>query len=481
MANLESPGPECESAAQDSPGTSRGTAAAALTLNFGAGGVARTAVLVGFVAVTAKLAAMGKDLLVAHRYGMGDDLDSYFLALAINLFIIGITAGSLMPAFIPVYVRTFSARGRHEGARLLSSSLAASALILCVISLVVAAMAPKLVALLAGGFDAPKAGVTVMAIRIMVLMIPFGGLSAILSGGVNVSGKYAAPAVVPVVTPVVMILMIFFSGPRAGSIVLASGTSAGLGIETMLLLAMAWRRGILGVPSPGSVMRELRSVAGQYAPLAAGATMTAGAALIDGSMAAGLGSGCIAILRYGSKLVVFAMEILGLSLTTSLLPAFSKITDDHGKPRNGGMGAAAFFRCLGPVLLLTVPLAAVLYLSSETVVRILLERGRFSASDTLAVSEIQKIFAIQVPFFAVSLIGVRMLSAMLRSRIVLLVSGIDFAVKISLNLLLCPTMGIKGLAIATTVMHAVSAVVLTAILLACPCPEPLKDRKDPVD
>lgn len=427
------------------------------------GSIARTVAVVGTVAVTAKLAAMAKDLFVAHSYGMGDDLDSYFLSLAVNLFVIGVTAGSLVPAFLPTYVRTSSTRGCHEGARLLSSSLLAAAVILGLLAIVLSLGAPWFVRVLAAGFSPEKAAATVRAMRIMALMIPFGGLSAILSGSMNASGRYAAPAAVPAVTPMVIILLVFGGRGTAGSLILALGTSAGLGIETLLLLAMTWRRGLLAAPSPLSVINELRSVAWQYAPLALGALMTTGAALIDGSMAADLEAGSISVLRYGSKLVTFVVEIVGLSLSAALLPIFSKIV----APGNGSRDSArkTFISCLIPVLAVTIPVSAVLYLSAGPMVKILLERGNFSPENTAAVAEIQKIFALQIPFFAIALIGVRMLSALLLGRIVLIVSGIDFSVKISLNLLLYESMGVRGLAVATTAMHAVSAIVIVLTLL----------------
>jgi len=49
--------------------------------------------------------AVGKELVVAWRFGISNELDAFLIALLVPSFIINLVAGSFNSSFIPTYIR----------------------------------------------------------------------------------------------------------------------------------------------------------------------------------------------------------------------------------------------------------------------------------------------------------------------------------------------------------------------------------------
>jgi len=93
---------------------------------------------------------------------------------------------------------------------------------------------------------------------------------------------------------------------------------------------------------------------------------------------------------------------------------------------------------------------------SHTIVRVLYQRGAFSAADTALVSWVQACYAIQVPFYVCSMLFVRFIMAVRRNDVLMYVSGINLVLDIALNLLLMRIWQVAGIALSTSIMYIVA-------------------------
>ena len=142
-----------------------------------------------------------------------------------------------------------------------------------------------------------------------------------------------------------------------------------------------------------------------------GALLVGGVGFVDQSMAAMLPSGSVSALGYGARIVGVASTLASGSLSTAIVPYFSRIVAIRDL---AGCRHLKVFQRL--TLAITVPLSVALILLSRVIVHSLYEHGAFSAADTALVSKVQALYAIQIPFFAVSILHVRLLSALKRTR-----------------------------------------------------------------
>src|SRR5882762_6419444 len=85
------------------------------------------ALTVGGLSALVKLVATLKELVVAYRFGTGDAIDAFLIAILIPQLVINVVAGSLAPAFTPVYIEARETEGPAAARELLGSAVAASA------------------------------------------------------------------------------------------------------------------------------------------------------------------------------------------------------------------------------------------------------------------------------------------------------------------------------------------------------------------
>jgi len=99
---------------------------------------------------------------------------------------------------------------------------------------------------------------------------------------------------------------------------------------------------------------------------------------------------------------------------------------------------------------ISVPLAAILTVGAPLILRLTLQHGEFGAHDSHAVAPVLAMSAIQIPFFVVSRVHYRFIVAMGRNDLIFYCGAINLALDIALNIILMRTMGVAGIALATS-------------------------------
>jgi len=111
----------------------------------------------------------------------------------------------------------------------------------------------------------------------------------------------------------------------------------------------------------------------------------------------------------------------------------------------------------GLVVGFAIPAVLLIVLASDTIVRIVFERGAFSQSDTHLVGRIQAFAALQIPFALVGMIAVRLLNASRANRTLMWLSVGNFLTNIVFNYIFMRVWGVAGIALSTSVVRAIAA------------------------
>jgi putative peptidoglycan lipid II flippase len=196
----------------------------------------------------------------------------------------------------------------------------------------------------------------------------------------------------------------------------------------------------------------VKQVLKQFAPMAAGAFFMGGTELIDQSMAAMLGPGSVSALTYGNKLVMFILVVGSGALGTAIFPHFSRMT----AVKDWDLARHTLKSYTRLVLIVTIPLTLMLIYLSEFLVGILFERGAFVAADTRLVGDIQALYLLQIPFYVLGIMGVRLLSAMKKNQTLMVISAINLITNIVGNYVFMSYLGVAGISLSTSVVYAIS-------------------------
>jgi len=409
-------------------------------------------IIVGAFTLVVKTAGIVRQLVVANQFGTSDALDAFLIAFLIPSFAVNVVAGSFNAAFMPTYIQIRAEQGREAAQRLFSTVTVGSTILIVVISCFLALLSPHIISVIGSGFSPDKQALTRSIFFVVLPVLVISSLATIWANILNAGERFALAALAPIMTPVVTVIALLAMGTLWGIYALAIGTVGGFFLEAVLLAWGLKQHGFSLIPRWHGLDRSVKQVARQYAPMAAGALLMSSTELVDQSMAAMLGPGSVSALNYGNKIVALIIGIGSMALSTAVFPYFSRMV-----AVNDWIGVRHTLKTYARlVLFVTVPVTLILFCVSDSIVTLLFERGAFTADDSRVVGQVQALYILQIPFYVLGIMGVRLLSALKKNQILMRISAVNLATNIVGNYVLISYLGVAGISLSTSVVYAIS-------------------------
>lgn len=407
--------------------------------------VFRAATTIAVLTSVAKLAAVAKELLVARRFGTGATIEAFLVAVLIPMMAINIISNSLSIALIPTYITVRERDGKEAAQRLLSGITVWGLLLLGGVTLLIIAGSRFYLPWIASGFNQRKLALTFQLLLIISPLIVLSGIANIWGAVLNAGERFALVALAPIITPSVTVFVLLFV-VRYSIVALPIGMVLGAALE-MILLGMALRlRGISLRPRWHGLTSDLRLVAQQFGPRVGASILRSGSVVVDRSLAATLPAGSVAALNYGDRVVITLVTVIGAALGSAITPYYSKMIAN----RDWRGVQHTLKRYLLLLFVASVPLVILLFFLSVPIVQVVFQRGSFRAKDTQLVSQIQALYALQIPFYLGNVLVSRLLSSFLVSQITMWAAALNLVLNIALDVIFIKIMGVPGIALATS-------------------------------
>ncbi len=416
-------------------------------------------VTVGAMSALVRLSGLVKHQLIAWRFGVSDDIDAYFVAAALPVFLAGLVESMTQAAFVPTFVRVSRVEGPDAARRLFAAMSAATVAALAVAMALVVANERALLHLVARGFPAAKLERVRALFHVMSPVLVVSGVAGLWTATLNAERRFALAAVAPLFAALGP-LVALVAAARFGLAGLAAGTLAGAVAHAAVVGWGVHRRGLPLRPRWHGMTPSLRTVGEQALPMLLGSLVLSANGVIDQTMASTLGAGSVAALEYGRRLSDFVVGIAAMAVGTTVLPHFSRLVVD------GDFAAirATLRSCIRAIALLGAAGVVVMLPLSLPLTRLLLQRGAFSDADAHLVSHVQLGYVAQAPFYLVGIVGVRLLSALGQNRALLVISCINVATNLAGNWLLMRVLGLPGIALSTACVYVISMCIILALV-----------------
>jgi len=408
--------------------------------------------VVAIITLLAKLVGAGKELVVADAFGTGSMLDAFLFAFLFPSFAINVLAGSFNSAVMPTYIRTRDNEGKAAADKLFSSLVVVGIVLLVVAAGVLAIVGPSVLTLLGAGFNEQTLALSHTLFYWLLPVIVISGISYLFSTVINAGERFVAVALIPSITPTCTVIILLVFGDEWGIYSLAIGLVLGATIELLILIMSAARANVSIVPHWNGMTTELQTVISQYTPMLAGAFLMSSTGLVDQSMAAMLDSGSVATLNYANKVTAMILGVGAMALGTAVLPHFSRLVASE----NWGELRHTFKTYSILIIFITLPIMVLLFVFSEPIIKLLFERGAFTAQDTILVAKTQAFYVLQLPFFMLGILGVRLISAMAKNEALLKISAVNLMINIIGNYMLMKYFGVAGIALSTALVYMMS-------------------------
>jgi len=415
-------------------------------------GLLATILTVGGLTLLVKIVAAGKEVVVARQLGVGDAVDAFVVAFSLPNLTMQIITTSFNAALIPTYIEVRERAGAAAAQRLLSGVMFWSLGLLLLASALLALLFPLVLPFLAASFSPQKLAFTRLLFWTLLPVITITGVALNWTAALNAEGKFALPAAAPIITSLIIAGILLFRVHTWGVWGLAIGTLVGGGLEMALIGGYLRRQGFSLLPRWQSMDADLRQVMRQYGPLAGAAAAFSSLGIVDTAVAARLGPGSVAALNYGGKIVIMVMSVTSTAVYTSVLPHFSRLVVS-----GDWKGIREDLRHYSLLILLTlIPLALLISYFSLPLVRLGFQRGVFTPQDTRLVSHVQACFTLQIPFYTLWVLYLRLISALKMNSQIFLVFSANVVLNFVLDIVLAKYLGVAGIALSTTLVTVFS-------------------------
>jgi peptidoglycan biosynthesis protein MviN/MurJ (putative lipid II flippase) len=301
----------------------------------------------------------------------------------------------------------------------------------------------------ASGLPAATKALASAALPGLVLVLPILMLTALQSAWMMSSGRHLNTLLECIPALFIAALVLTVSGP--GIQPLVWGTVAGCACQLLALLAPMVRRREIEMPSFRLASPQWAWFWQGFGIMLAGQALLSLTTVIDQFYAVGLGTGAIATLGYANRILSLILSLAAIAATRATLPVFSQA----GKRDAAFRELAAYWTRLMFLAGLAVTLAC--HLLAPWAVKLLFERGQFSAADTAIVAEVLRYGLPQLPFYFAAMVLVSYALSQRRYGLIFWSGVIGFAGKVAGNLLLVPPLGVNGIALAAMFVYALNA------------------------
>ena len=335
-----------------------------------------------------RVLGMVRVMVYARFMGDGWVAGAFTFAFQIpNLFRRLLGEGALTAAFIPIFKEKEKNHGEVEMWR--AANAVISGLVVVASAVIGLAMLGLAIALSVHQFDAS----TGLMLRLLFVMFPYMLLvciAAALMGMLNARGHFFIPAMGATMLNVVMIASVLFLAPRFGLnlpkegrlpvqiFALAFGVLVAGVAQAAFQVPTLWREGFRYRWVSPWKDETVRLVATRMIPGTIGVAAFQLNVLLVQSLAFWINPQINASFEYAVRLMELPQGMFGISLATYLLTALSGLALDKNYPefratlRNG----------IGSLLLVNLIAAALLVALAEPIMRLLFERGQFTAGST---------------------------------------------------------------------------------------------------
>lgn len=283
--------------------------------------VAGAGLLLGGVLALCRIASLGKELLVAGRFGAGEAIDAYALALLVPALALALYVNAVRRAFLVEYPRHHaSGHGTAFTNRYLCQVLAVSAALAVVIRMGLPWLWPQLVTAerlsdLTHHLDNLNAPVAWLIVAVAAV----SALTAVL----NARHSFAKPQWTHVLPTLAIVVGVLVRGTGDGPQLLAWSLLLGTTVQAGVLAILVHRSGHRFSSFEGSPFREAGRFVAVVLPFLWLDGIGQANVLVDRAMAGGLDEGRLSILYWSALGKDFLSGTLVASMLWVLLPHFA--------------------------------------------------------------------------------------------------------------------------------------------------------------
>lgn len=401
-----------------------------------------------------KLAGAAKEMAVAYRYGVSDEVDAYLFVSNLVNWPVGVWFSVLTVVLVPL-AACIQQNKVVDLPRFRSELLGLVLLLGVAVLLLLWLGLPFLLQSSDTGLPPTTVTIATHMAPSLALLAPLGLLISLFSAWMMASGRQANTLLEGV--PAVVLVVAILAFPGGGAEPLVWGTVVGIIFHLISLAVPLAQRGEIEAPSFLLKSSQWPAFWQGFGIMLAGQALMSFIGIIDQFFAAHLGTGTISTLSYANRILSLVLGLGATAVARATLPVFSRNQAQSGSKLHIRSVAVHWVRIM---FVLGVAGMFVGWWLAPWAVKLLFERGAFIAQNSQAVTEVLRYGLVQLPFYFSGLVLVSLLASQQKHKLIAISAIVNLFVKVIANFVFIPLMGINGIITATAAMYMCSCALL---------------------
>ena len=393
-----------------------------------------------------------RDILFAFIVGTGTIADAFIVAFRLpNMFRALFAEGAMNDVFIPIFKKEY-AKDKLSGQYFAQSIFSHTVLWGVGFILLMIVNMPYVVAVQAQGFiaDGQKFLLTISLAKILFSYLSIMMLNALFTAILNALGKFALPAMTQCLLNIffILILMLIDIGlvPLTGYEIAVSILISGL-VQCGILLWACNKNHVRPYGFQQFFNANITVFFKRALPIIIGASMAQCMLFVSTLLATNLAKGTISNLYYAERLIQLPLGVVGIAVSTALLPTLVTAISDNNKHAISVEQNNAILLALS----LTLPATIALFTISMPIVDTLFHHGAFDAAATHKTARILQYLVVGLPAWVLNKIFLKLFYAHGNTKTPMYVSLITLIIYSIAAVPLMQTLQGAGLALASTI------------------------------
>lgn len=408
--------------------------------------IAKAALGLMVVTIFSKVLGLVREQVLAAAYGTGMYAAAYSTANSIPVVLFAIIGSALATSLIPMYNK-LSAESGEDRALEFTNTLINIVVIICIIMAGLGIIFTKpLVKVFAAGYEGEILTTTISFVRILLVSIIFVGLSNIMTSYLQIKNNFLIPGLVGLPYSIVIIVSIYLS-VNNNVYILVYGTLIAIMCKFLFQIPFAYKKGYRYSFKTNLKDPAMKEILALILPVVIGVGVSQVNSIVDKTLASTLGINVVASFNYATRLYEFVQALFITSILAVVYPQLSKymVKDDKKAFK------LSIRKTINVLVILLVPIIVGAVVLAIPIVKILLQRGKFTPEDTIMTANILKIYTVGVLAFAIRDVMSRAFYSLQDSKTPMTNGMVAIGFNIVLNLLFIKSLGYQGLALASTI------------------------------
>jgi putative peptidoglycan lipid II flippase len=428
------------------------------------GRIARSTAFFSLATAASRVAGLVREIVAASYYGVTGPMSAFTIAFQVPNLVRALFAdAALQPAFVPIFTEQLEKKNYREAFRLASTLLLLVTLVLGAITAFFVLAAPVIMPLVAPGFEGEILDLTVTLSQVLFPILILLGISGVVVGVLNSYDRFGAFAISPLFWNLTIILLVVVLAPMfegndriyAYAIGILVGTLVQLLIPTFDLRntpfkfewSFEWRN------------PDVRRVLLLMLPVTISLGLINFNLIVNSLFGTLVSDQAPAAIDKAFRIYQLPQGIFSVAIATVLFPTLARFAarGEHDNLR------ATMANGMRQILFVLVPAAAAVLVLSDPMVRLVFQRGEFTAEQTSLVATALFWFAFSLPANGLFLLLTRTFFSLQRPWVPTGIAAANLAVT-ALAALGLYHLGVGGIVASTAIATVASVVVQAAIL-----------------